>query len=176
MLIIKTPEQILKEQKISGYININFQWSEFIKPVDGIPSLQQLKNIKSVATVLSIYKRKVFNGAAITITSGFRSWAHHLTVYAELNAERKKQGLSPLSIPTASLHLKGLAADFTVAGFTKQQVYALMDKLHYGGVETPDDQNRIHIDLRGSICRFIGATGRVVAHHYSVEAHDKVFH
>lgn len=169
-MIIKTPEQILKEKKISGYINPDFMWSEFVKPIDGIPPLEHLQNIKKIATVLSVYKHKAFGGASITITSGYRSMAHHLQVYKELGIIDKSK------IPMGSYHLKGLAADFTVKGFTNKQVYELMDSIHFGGVEFPDNQNRIHIDLRGSICRFIGATGRIVAHHYNLEAHNKVFH
>lgn len=176
--MIKTPEQILKEKKISGAINADFNWVEFIKPADGIPSLEILRNIKKMADTLSVYKHKVFGGAAITITSGVRSWEHHLAIYAELNAQRAKAKpkLKPLAIPKLSWHLKGLAADFTVKGFTNKQVYEKMDILHFGGVEFPDDQNRIHIDLRPEICRFIGATGRVVAHHYNYFQHNKIFH
>ncbi len=168
--MIKTPAQIFKEKKISGSINADFAWAEFVKPEDGIPTLEQLENIKKVATILRVYKHKVFKKAPITITSGFRSKAHHLRVYKELGIT------DPKKIPMGSYHLKGLAADFTVKGFTNKQVYEKMDALHFGGVEFPDDQNRIHIDLRGSICRFIGATGRIVAHHYNTDLHNKIFH
>ena len=96
--------------------------------------------------------------------------AHHLRVYKELGITDTKK------IPVGSYHLKGLAADFTVKGFSNKQVYEKMDLIHFGGVEFPDNQNRIHIDLRGSICRFIGATGRIVAHHYNTDLHNKIFH
>lgn len=168
--MIKTPEEIFKNKKISDSINTDFAWSEFVKPIDGIPPLEHLQNIKKVADVLSIYKRKVFGGAAITITSGYRSIAHHLQVYKDLGIMDK------CKIPMGSLHLKGLAADFTVVGVDRRKVYEKMDEIHFGGVEFPDEQNRTHIDLRGSICRFVAATSRIVAHHYSLEAHNKVFH
>lgn len=164
------PEEIFKQKKIIGSINADFLWSEFIKPIDGIPPLEHLKNIKSIATILSIYKHKVFNGKSITITSGYRSLEHHIKIYIEeLHYTDKSK------IPMGSYHLKGLAADFTVKDFNNKQVYELMDYIHFGGVEFPDNQNRIHIDLRGSICRFIGATNRTIAHHYKSELHEKVF-
>lgn len=177
-MIIKTPEQIFKEKKISGYINPDFMWSEYISPEEGIPTLEELHNSKKIMDTASIYKHKVFGGASMTVTSGGRAWAHHLRIYKELNAARakKKPALPPLPIPKASWHLKFLAVDATVKGFTNKQVYEKLDAVHFGGVEFPDDQNRIHFDLRGSICRFVGATGRVVAHHYNEILHNKVFH
>ena len=174
--VIKTPAQIVAEKKISGYINADFQWGEFIKPEDGIPTLEQAQNTKKVADVLSVYKHKKWNGAAITITCGGRSLKHHLRIYKELNDARAKKKLPLLKIPMGSWHLKFLAADFTVAGVPVKQVYADMDAVHFGGVECPDDQNRTHIDLRGSICRFRGDSGLVVAHHYNQLEHDKLFH
>lgn len=173
---IITPEQIFKSKKISGYINPDFMWSEYISSAEGIPTLEQLHNAKKIMDIASIYKHKVFNGAPVTVTSGGRSWKHHLAVYAELNAQRAKKGLDPLPIPKASWHLKFLAVDITVKGYSNKQVYELLDAVHFGGVEFPDNQNRIHFDLRGLICRFIGATGRVIAHHYNTELHNKVFH
>lgn len=169
--MIKKPEEIFKNKKISDSINADFLWSEFVKPIDGIPPLEYLQNIKKVADVLSVYKHKVFGGLAITITSGYRSMAHHLQIYKE------EYGITDKSkIPMGSLHLKGLAADFTVKGMDRRKVYEKMDEIHFGGVEFPDEQNRTHIDLRGSICRFVGATGRIVAHHYNLYQHNKVFH
>jgi hypothetical protein len=168
--MIKTPQQIFNEKKISGYINPTFAWSDFIFPEDGIPPLEHLKNIKLIADTLRIYQYKVFGGRKVRITSGYRSRAHHIRVYAELGIT------DPEKIPWGSLHLKGLAVDFTVDGLTNKQVYELMDKIHFGGVEFPDNQNRIHIDIRPAICRFVGSTGRIVAHHYNAIFHDKVFH
>lgn len=124
----------------------------------------------------SLYKHKVFGGAKATVTSGGRSWAHHSRVYAELNAVRAKKKLPLLHVPQSSWHLKFLAVDIVFEGFTNKQVYEKLDAVHFGGVEFPDDQNRIHFDLRGTICRFIGATGRVVAHHYNEALHNKIFH
>lgn len=175
-MIIKTPEQILKEKKISGYINPDFMWSEYISPQEGIPTLELLQNAKKVMDIASIYKHKVFNGATAIVTSGGRSWQHHLAIYTKLNAERTKKGLPLLKVPTLSWHLKFLAVDIVFKGFSNKKTYELLDAVHFGGVEFPDDQNRIHFDLRPKICRFVGATGRVVAHHYNQVLHDKVFH
>ena len=174
--VIKTPEQIFKEKKISGYINPDFMWSEYIGPEEGIPSLELLHNAKLTMDEASLYKHKVFGGAKAHVTSGGRSMAHHLRVYAELNAERKAKKLPLLKVPMGSLHLKFLAVDITYEGYSNKQVYKKLDAVHFGGVEFPDDQNRIHFDLRGKICRFIGATGRVVAHHYNEALHNKIFH
>lgn len=168
---IVTPEGIYNRQKIFGNINADFLWTEFVQPIDGIPPLEHLQNIKKMADIVSIYKHKVFAGLAITITSGYRSMAHHLKIYKE------EYGITDKSkIPMGSYHLKGLAADFTVKGIDRRKVYETMDKIHFGGVEFPDNQNRTHIDLRGSICRFVAATNRIVAHHYNTELHNKVFH
>ena len=175
--MIKTPEQIFKEKKISGMVNADFQWSEYISPADSNNlTLEQLKNAKKILDILSIYKHKVFGGAPISITSGGRSMAHHIAIYKDLNAERAKKDLPLLKVPLKSGHLLFLAVDFTVKGFTRQQVYCFMDRVHWGGVEIPDDQDRTHIDLRPELCRFNGQTGRVVAYHYNLEAHNKVFH
>jgi len=173
---ILTPEQIFKSGIISDYCNADFKWAEYFTPINGKPTLELLNNAKKMLDILSWYKWHVFGGAELTITDGWRSLANHLAIYKIINDARIKQGLKPKPIPMGSFHLKALAGDFTVAGFTKQQVFAKMDAVHYGGVEIPDEQNRTHIDLRPEICRFNGTTGTVVAHHYNQVAHDKVFH
>lgn len=163
--MIKTPEQVIKEG-INGYINNDFLWSEFIK--DKTPALEILKNIQKVAYVLSVYKHKLFDGQPITITSGYRSIAQHVQAYKDLGITDLKK------IPMGSYHLKGLAADFTVKGFAISQLYRLLDVAHFGGLEYPDDQNRIHIDLRGSIWRFKN-NNKIIASHYNALQHDKIF-
>lgn len=155
--MIKTPEQVFKDG-INGNINADFKWIEFIEPINGKPPLEILKNIQRVATVLSVYKHKLFDKQPVTITSGYRSPKHNADIGGAPN----------------SYHCKGLAVDFTVKGFTIGQLYRLMDIHHFGGVEYPDEQNRLHIDLRGFICRFKG-NGKVVAPHYNTLSHDKIF-
>ena len=151
---------------MQGYINKDFKWSEFISDKDK-PSQEILDNIKRVAYVLSIYKHKLFNGQPITITSGYRSPQHQIEVYRQKGITDKSK------IPMGSYHLKGLAVDFVVAGFTIGQLYRLMDIHHFGGVEDTQG-NWQHIDLRGKICRF-RADNKILAPHYSVEAHDRIF-
>lgn len=165
--MIKTPEQVFKTG-VSDNINENFKWIEFIDPLDKKPTLLILKNIKKIADILNSYKKKLFHGSPITITSGWRSLAHHLAIYKDLGITDKSQ------IPMKSYHLSGLAVDFRVKNFTNQQVYALMDKIHFGGVECVDNQNRIHIDLRQTNCRFKG-NGTIVKCNYNVVEHEKVF-
>lgn len=151
---------------MQGYINKDFKWSEFISDKDK-PSQEILDNIKRVAYVLSIYKHKLFNGQPITITSGYRSLQHHLEIY-------KQKGITDKSkIPMGSYHLKGLAADFVVKGFTIPQLYRMLDLTHFGGVEDTQG-NWIHIDLRGKICRF-RPNNKILVPHYSVESHDRIF-
>jgi len=171
--MIKTPEQIIKEG-INGNINSDFAWAEFVTPQDKFPTLLILKNIKKVADILSIYKHKVFNGQPITITSGWRSLAHHKAIYAEINAKRAKLKQAPLPVPLKSWHLSGLAVDFVVKGFSIPQLFTLMDSVHFGGVERTDG-NWQHIDLRNTICRFLG-NGTVINSHYDLVKHNKVFH
>lgn len=166
--MIKKPEDIFAEKNISGAINTDFNWGEFIQPIDGIPTLEQLKNIKKTADVLSIYKHKLFGGAAVTVTCGFRSMAHHLKIYAEKGITDKSK------IPMKSYHLSGLAVDFVVKGFTIPQLFKLMDINHFGGVERTDG-NWQHIDLRNSICRF-ATSGTTLQPHYDLYQHNKVFH
>lgn len=173
--IIKTPEQIIKDGRISGHCNADFAWSEYFTPENGKPALNDLRNAKKTLDLLSWYKWHVFGGAAITITDGWRSMANHLAIYKKINDARKKQGLDPKPIPMGSYHLKALAVDFTVAGLTRQQVFIKMDLIHFGGVEIPDEQNRTHIDLRPSNCRFNGTTGAVVKCNYNEVEHNKVF-
>lgn len=151
---------------MQNYINKDFKWSEFVSDKDK-PSQEILDNIKRVAYVLSVYKHKLFNGHPITITSGYRSPQHQIEVYRQKGITDKSK------IPMGSYHLKGLAADFVVEGFTIGQLYRLMDIHHYGGVEDTQG-NWQHIDLRGRIIRF-RPNNKILAPHYSVEAHDKVF-
>lgn len=150
---------------MQGYINKDFKWSEFIKSTDK-PDDEILNNIRRVAYVLSIYKHKLFNGQPITITSGYRSLQDHLRIYKEKGITDKSK------IPMGSYHLKGLAADFVVKGFTPSQVYRILDIRHWGGLELAPTWT--HLDLRGKLVRF-NDNNKILAHHYNVIEHDKIF-
>ena len=166
-MILVSPQQIFAKKKIIGYINTAFQWSEFIKPEDGIPNLQTLKYISYIAGTLKTYKEKLFDNKPIIITSGYRSMAHHLKIYAEKGITDKSK------IPMGSYHLQGKAVDFQVKGMTIAEVYRLMDLYHFGGVERTDS-TWVHIDNRGKIARF-NQQGKTIAHHYNNELHEKIF-
>lgn len=166
-MILVSPQQILQKKKIIGYINTAFQWSEFIKPEDGIPDLQTLKYISYIAGVLKVYKEKLFDNKPVIVTSGYRSMAHHLRIYAEKGITDKSK------IPMGSYHLTGKAVDFIVKGMTIAEVYRLMDLYHFGGVEKTGS-TWVHIDNRGKICRF-DQKSKVIAHHYNHELHEKIF-
>ena len=166
-MILVLPEKIFQKQKIVGYINGAFQWSDFIKPEDGIPSLEDLKNIASIARVLKIYKEKLFDNKPVIITSGFRALAHHIRIYEQKGITDKKK------IPMGSYHLTGRAVDFQVKGMTIAEVYRLMDIYHFGGVEKTNS-TWVHIDNRGKICRFT-PQNKILAHHYNNELHEKIF-
>ena len=137
------------------------------------PSKEVLQNLKKVESILKIYQKKLFNGAEIIITSGWRSWAYHKKIYDDINKENKKYGRPLVEIPKESLHLKGLAADFVVKGFSIAELFRLMDLIHFGGVERTNG-NWQHIDLRGSISRFT-PQGIKLSSHYDVLRHEAVF-
>lgn len=72
-------------------------------------------------------------------TSGLRTMADHLRIYAEINAKRVKQGLPELNIPMSSKHLIGQAADiYDPKGELKQWCLANVSKLEEIGVWCED--------------------------------------
>lgn len=168
--MIKTPLEVLnlihnygmiyfKDKYKHAYINKDFRWVEFLINQTDKPTLVILKNIANVAQILRIYKHCIFNGAAITITSGWRSHRY--------NANMKPPGAKN------SLHISGLAADFTVHNVHPNKVYEILNKYHFGGLERTDG-NWTHIDLRNTILRFT-PNGTVLASTYSVKDHETLF-
>lgn len=150
----------------------HFSWAELTVSEKVIPTLQQLQNIKKVAIILEVYREKLFNNKQIIITCGGRSWQHHLNIYKQLNFIRVRKGLQPLKIPQKSLHLDYLAVDFYVKGYSYQEVYNMLDEVHFGGLEIRDDG--LHLDLRNSIVRF-RPNNIILAHHFNWEKHNKLF-
>lgn len=90
----------------------NFTIEEF-NSKDGTPMPPiYYGNVQRVMEQLEIL-RKFLNSSAITINSGFRSPAHNLKVGGVPN----------------SLHTKGMAADFTVKGYSAKQVQEALESL-----------------------------------------------
>jgi len=133
----------------------SFSWQELLRNQTELPSLEVLQNLVKIAGILQIYRTKVFK-LPITINSGWRSESYN-----------KKIGGAP-----DSYHVKGMAIDFIATGYTPPMVYDLMDRIHFGGVENAPSWT--HIDIRNSILRF-NPQNIVLASHYSVAEHEKVF-
>lgn len=87
---------------------VNFQ--EYYKGYDltKVPKEHQDNTYKLLIQISILLTRF---GELRGINSGYRSMEHHLAIYAQKNADRAKQGLSPLVIPMASKHLIGAAVD-----------------------------------------------------------------
>lgn len=91
-----------------------------------------LTNAKKVAIKLEAL-RALAGNKPIIITSWIRCEKH--------NSE-----LKPPGAPN-SYHLKGLAVDFTIAGFTEAQMAAMAQKVGFGGIGLYPGEDRIHADL-----------------------------
>lgn len=137
-----TPEavyKILKEGKGLPsflYCTKNFRWEELLIHQTEIPSYQVLLNLYLTADRLQTYRNIYFN-APITITSGWRGKNYNKSIGGATN----------------SYHIKGMALDFLVEGFSPSQVQGILDPIHYGGMELASGWT--HIDTRpGQLIRF----------------------
>lgn len=171
--MIITAQEALKQINKTGMpIDIkykataHFTWQELMPKQKSNPSITILERLLSCAKVLEVYRAKVFNNKSITVTSGWRSLQDHLRIYAE-------NGVTDMSkIPMNSYHLKGLALDFVVEGYTPFEVYTKLDKVHFGGLEKAPTW--IHLDLRGSIIRFDNNNRNLISSYSKIE-HDRIF-
>ena len=116
----------------------NFNLSEFISN-DGI-SIDLIPNLTRLSMNLQILRNYLH--APITINSGYRSASHN-----------KKIGGSP-----NSFHVKGMAADIVVQGYTPQQVFDAIETLQERGQMTIGGLKAystfVHYDIRGHKARW----------------------
>ncbi len=104
--VILTPQEKANLADQSGWVTKEklltiYKWSDVPK--------EYHENFEKMFVACVAFE-KAF-GYRLCWRSVFRSWAHHLRVYATINAQRKIAGLDPLEIPTASNHLYMLAFD-----------------------------------------------------------------
>jgi hypothetical protein len=138
------------------YATKDIKWADLLKNQTERPSLNVLQNLLSVAIILQAYKDKVFNGVDIVINSGWRSKAYNAKIGGAKN----------------SWHVLGKAVDFCVAGYMPLQIYKMLDKIHFGGLERADKWT--HFDIRGRIDRF-DSQDNILTPHFSLVEHDKIF-
>lgn len=157
---IEIRKQLLKTGQPAGshlMATNSFSWQDLMCGQTEIPCLAVLENLLKVAQILQVYRDKIFK-CQIKITSGWRSENYN----AKIGGAAK------------STHVLGLALDFTPLKFwTIPQVYDLMDRLHFGGVERTDG-NWQHIDLRMQNIRF-SRQNVILANHFNIVEHDKLF-
>ena len=98
-----------------------------------------LENLKRLAIKLEEV-RELLGNRPMRITSGFRTMADHLRIYADQGITDKRR------IPMQSWHLQGLAADFMVIGMESEAARKILDPVWQHGMEkgTP----HVHLDLR----------------------------
>lgn len=105
----------------------HFNLSEFLhkKSLEGVmPEI--VENLRKLAMALEGV-RVTLGNREMTITSGFRTWAHHVAIYAAM-------GIPESEVPKDSYHLKGLAADFVVKGLPPKVVQEILKDWN-GGLE-----------------------------------------
>lgn len=102
-----------------------------------------VENIRKLANKLEWVREKLGN-KPLRITSGFRSWKHHLEIYEAL-ARASGKPLDKNKVPKGSYHLSGLAVDFMVVGMESSGARKILDPIWDGGMEkgTP----HVHLDL-----------------------------
>lgn len=124
----------------------HFKLGEFLHngSMEGVtPTI--LANLKRLAVKLEEV-RVLLGNKPMRITSGFRSMADHLRIYAQKGITDKRR------IPMQSWHLKGLAADFKVIGMESAEARRILDPVWQGGMEK--ETPHVHLDLRPNKERF----------------------
>lgn len=89
-------------------------------------------------------------GKPMTISSGYRFEQDHRRIYAKINKDRETKGLSPVSVPWGSQHLKGAAVDiYDPDGELMKWVKANEKLLEQVGLWVEDDTSapRVHFQI-----------------------------
>lgn len=143
MIQIWSPEKVYEhiknpKNKLSNgiYCAKNFRWNELLTRQTEIPSFDVLKNLFKIALIIQGYRDNIFKGSPITITSGWRSPFYN-----------KKIGGAP-----NSYHIRGMALDFIVKGYSPDTVQKSLNTVHKGGLEFAPTWT--HIDIREKVIRF----------------------
>jgi uncharacterized protein YcbK (DUF882 family) len=118
----------------------NFELSEFASRDGAETPADVIENLKEVAKNLEIIRANL--RAPIRINSGYRSPAHNKRIGGATN----------------SFHVKGLAADIVVDGYTPEEVFATLEILMRSGKIKKGGLKRyrtfVHYDIRGVIKRW----------------------
>lgn len=140
---IWSPEKLYQHIQHSGmdiplyaYVTANFSWKEVLVRQLEWPELTVLENLLKVTQVIQKYRNTVFKNHPVRITSGWRSAKYNKRIGG---AQR-------------SYHVKGMALDFQVSGFTPAEVQEILNPMHKGGLEFA--QAWTHIDIRPYDIRF----------------------
>lgn len=102
-----------------AYCTKDFSWKEILIRQTEIPDPAVLENLAKVTQTLQKYRMTVFRNSPTIITSGWRSKTYNVKIGGAKN----------------SYHIKGMALDFVVTGFTPKQTQIMLDPVHKGGLE-----------------------------------------
>lgn len=128
---------------VDAYCTENFTWNEVLQTNErniDLPSLNILENLKSSADVLQVYRNII--GKPIKITSGWRTPTEQNRLISAYNRHDGSQVNKPSA---TSLHLEGLALDFSVQGSSQKSAQDTIDTVHMGEMEF--GSNYTHIGL-----------------------------
>lgn len=77
-------------------------------------------------------------GKAVTILSGYRCPEHNAAIGGEDN----------------SYHMKGMAADIKVIGYSPQRIAEIAEQIGFDGIHAYVEQKFVHVDVRGYRARW----------------------
>ncbi len=124
-------------------------FKELVKntPINDIPLTHQ-HNLEEL--LLRINKFRLVYGKPMSVTSGYRTMQDHIRIYSKINAERVKNNLPEIKVPTKSSHLTGCAVDIysptsELMDFCKSNI-ELLEQI---GLWIEDDisQPRVHFQI-----------------------------